>query len=134
MDSGGGHVFGKRDRPGRFIESIGGFRVVGDVTSKARQFRQRVPGRRPVPNVTRVLECAGLINDDFLGERREECLRRGRAVHEATHRDDNHDLDEESLSAEILGFVEAWRAFRRDFGFVARLVEHTVYNPQFQYA
>jgi RecB family exonuclease len=88
----------------------------------------------PVPNVTRVLEAAGLTNYHFLGALREEHLARGRAVHEATHRDDNHDLAEESVSAEILGFVEAWRRFRRDFGFVPRLVEHKVYNPQFKYA
>jgi hypothetical protein len=88
----------------------------------------------PVPNVTRVLEAAGLISYDFLGTLRDEYLERGRAVHLATHRDDNHDLAEESVSAEILGFVEAWRRFRRDFGFVPRLIEHKVYNPQFKYA
>ena len=88
----------------------------------------------PVPNVTRVLEAAGLTNYDFLGALREEYLARGRAVHEATHRDDNHDLAEESVSAEILGFVEAWRRFRRDFGFVPHLIEHKVCNPQYGYA
>jgi hypothetical protein len=87
-----------------------------------------------LPNVTRVIEAAGLTNYDFLGALREEYLARGRAVHEATHRDDNHDLAEESVSPEILGFVEAWRRFRRDFGFVPRLIEHRVCNRQYGYA
>jgi hypothetical protein len=92
-------------------------------------------GGTPVPNVTRVLSGVGLLNYDFLpGALREEYLVRGRAVHLVTHRDDNHDLIEESVSADILGYLQAWRAFRRDFGFVPHLIEHRVCNRQYGYA
>jgi hypothetical protein len=89
---------------------------------------------QPVPNVTTILEAAGLIDYSFLGARRELYLARGKAVHEATHRDDNHDLEDGSVSGEILAYVQAWRAFRADYGFVPRLIEHRVYNPQYGYA
>lgn len=88
----------------------------------------------PVPNVTRVLEAAGLIDYRFLGERREMYLERGRLVHLATERDDNHSLDEESIDTEIVGYLQAWRAFRRDYGFVPRLIEHRICNEQYRYA
>jgi hypothetical protein len=87
-----------------------------------------------LPGVTAVLESAGLIDYRFLGDRREQYLERGRAVHIATHYDDNHDLAEESLSAEILPYLEAWRSFRQDYGFVPQLIEHRVCNPQYGYA
>ena len=87
-----------------------------------------------VPNVTRVLEAAGLIDYRFLGERRELYLARGRAVHEATCRHDDHSLAEETLSDEILGYVEAWRAFRRDFAFVPELIEHRIWSSRYGFA
>jgi hypothetical protein len=88
-----------------------------------------------LPNVTRVLEAAGLIDYGFLNAQdRARYLERGRRVHQATHDDDNHSLAEESLSEDLLGYVEAWRAFRRDYGFVPRLIEHRVCNRQYGYA
>jgi hypothetical protein len=88
-----------------------------------------------LPGVTGVLEAAGLLDYGFLNaEDRARCLERGWAVHVATERDDNHVLDEGSLGAEILGYVEAWRTFRRDYGFVPRLIEHRVFHPHFKYA
>jgi hypothetical protein len=87
-----------------------------------------------LPNVTRVLEGAGLIDYGFLGERRELYLTRGHAVHLSTRYDDEGDLAEGSVSDEICSYLQAWRAFRRDYGFVPRLIEHRVYNPQFNYA
>jgi hypothetical protein len=88
----------------------------------------------PVPNVTRVLEAAGLIDYSFLGDRRDQYLERGRAVHAATRYDDDHAFAEDSVSAEILAYVTAWRAFRREYGFVPHLIEHRVSNPEHAYA
>jgi hypothetical protein len=87
-----------------------------------------------LPNVTRVLESAGLLNYDFLGERREFYLARGQAVHRATGDDDEGNLAEGSVSPAIRGYVEAWRAFRRDYGFQPQLIEHRVYNLRHGYA
>src|SRR5215831_2246736 len=86
-----------------------------------------------VPGVTSILEGAGLIDYSFLGDRRELYLERGRKVHKATHEDDDQDLSE-GWSDEILGYLEGWRAFRCDFGFVPRLIEHRVCSPAHGYA
>lgn len=88
----------------------------------------------PLPNVTRVLEAAALIDYGFLGHRREQYLARGRAVHRTTHQFDNHTLTEEGINAEIFGYLEAWRAFRRNYGFVPYLIEHRVFNRHQLYA
>jgi hypothetical protein len=88
----------------------------------------------PVPNVTRILRTAGLIDYSFLdGEHRERCLALGRAVHEATQCDDQGFLTEVSISADVVNYLEAWRAFRRDFRFEPDLIEHTVYHQQLHY-
>ena len=88
-----------------------------------------------LPSVTRILAYGGLISYDFLSaEHREACLERGRRVHALTQLDDEGRLDEESDDAEILGYVEAWRSFKRDYGFTPRLIEHRVFHPQFKYA
>jgi len=86
-----------------------------------------------VPSVTQILEGAGLIDYSFLGARREIYLARGRAVHAATHEDDDGALAGD-WSDEVLGYLEGWRAFRRDFGFVPRLIERRVCNPLYGYA
>lgn len=87
-----------------------------------------------LPSVTTVLAVAGLLDYGFLGERREEYLERGRAVHLATQRDDEGGMAEESFNAEIAGYLEAWRGFKRDYGFAPRLIERRVFHPQLQYA
>jgi hypothetical protein len=87
-----------------------------------------------LPSVTTVLAAAGLIDYSFLGDRREQYLVRGRAVHLATQRDDEGCLVEESLDAEIPGYLQAWRSFRRDFGFIPQFIEHRVCNPRYGYA
>jgi hypothetical protein len=90
-------------------------------------------GRR-VPGVTSVLERVGLIDYGFLGERRDFYLTRGSAVHAACHYDDMGDLAEETVSAEILGYVNGWRKFRSDYGFVPDLIEQCVCNDVHGYA
>jgi hypothetical protein len=91
-------------------------------------------GNTLLPSVTTVLAAAGLLDYGFLGDRREAYLERGRRVHVMTQRDDEGSLAEEPPDAEILGYVEAWRSFKRDYGFAPRLIEHRVFHPQLQYA
>jgi hypothetical protein len=90
-------------------------------------------GGARIPGVTSVLESAGLIDYSFLGARREQYLERGRAVHLATQADDLG-FGAAGLSDEIRGYLEGWRAFRRDYGFMPQLIEHRVCNPVFGYA
>jgi hypothetical protein len=88
-----------------------------------------------VPNVTNVLQAAGLLDYDFLSsEQRELYLARGRAVHLAAQQHDEGSLAEESVSADTLGYLRAWRRFRRDYAFQPLLIEHRVFNPQYRYA
>jgi hypothetical protein len=88
-----------------------------------------------LPSVTAILRYGGLIDYHFLSaEHREACLKRGRAVHRSTQRDDERRLAEESLDAEVLGYLQGWRAFKRDYGFTPRLIEHRVYNLRRGYA
>jgi hypothetical protein len=88
----------------------------------------------PLPSVTTVLAVAGLLDYGFLGERREAYLARGRAVHVATQQDDEGGLAEETLDAEITGYLRAWRAFKRDYGFTPNLIEHRVCSLRYGYA
>ena len=61
---------------------------------------------------------------------REPALERGRLAHIARHLDDEDDLDESSLSAEVLGHVKGWRAFRAETGFTPILSEQRLYIPR----
>lgn len=91
-------------------------------------------GGEYIPGVTRILEATGMINYDFLGDRREFYLERGRQVHRATEQDDHGRLDPADWSDSILGYVEGWRAFRRDFGFYPNRIEQRVCNRLIHYA
>ena len=87
-----------------------------------------------VPNVTAVLEGAGLIDYGFLGARCQLYLARGQAVHRATADDDHGILAEDSMPPEIVEYLEAWRAFKRTYCFRPMLIEHRVSNPRYGYA
>ena len=89
---------------------------------------------KAVPGVTRVLEATGLIDYNFLGAKRFYYLERGRRVHQATHADDEGRLDESKETDQILGYVDAWRQFRRDYGFVPNRIEQRVCHRRLGYA
>lgn len=59
---------------------------------------------------------------------------RGRAVHKACELDDMDDLDESSVAPELLGYVEAWRAFRRQMIVEILDVERPLYHGVFRFA
>ena len=83
------------------------------------------------PSVTQTLETAGIIQpytgDPWYGER-------GTAVHAATWLDDQGILDEETLDPQIVGFVEAWRKYRRESGFAPIGGETPMCHPLHRYA
>lgn len=58
----------------------------------------------------------------------------GDAVHYATELDDQGDLDDESLPSEIVGYVNAWRQFKSDTGWVTQASEVRVCSKKFLYA
>jgi hypothetical protein len=58
---------------------------------------------------------------------------RGKRVHTACEYDDDHALDEASV-ADLMGYVQAWRAFKHDCQFVSIEVERRLFHPQLGYA
>ena len=66
---------------------------------------------REYPGVTTVIRDAGLMgyipNDDWYSER-------GTAVHLATALYDRNDLDESTVDPQIVGYLNAWKLYRRD--------------------
>lgn len=89
-----------------------------------------------LPSVTRVLASVGLIDYSHIPpETRRMALERGRAVHEAIALDLEGDLDEESV-ADIMGYIEASRAARRELGLDRAIDawELRRHHPTFGYA
>lgn len=58
----------------------------------------------------------------------------GTAVHAACDLDDQGILDESSITSEMMAYVDAWRAFKREFGIVLDLNETTLFNQTHWYA
>lgn len=81
--------------------------------------------------VTEILQRAGLINGSgFFDEASRD---RGSAVHLALEYDDQNDLDEASIAPEYVGYVQAYRRFKVETGFIPELIEHEVKYPRENY-
>lgn len=94
----------------------------------------RWQGRR-VPGVTTIIR--GALGDPFervAANVLEHARQRGQAVHKACELDDAGDLDESTVDARIVPYVEAWRAFRREFKFEVLCAERPLYSPTYGYA
>lgn len=63
-----------------------------------------------VPGVTEILQSTGIIETEFFTE---EGRKRGTYVHLAAQYEDEGDLDEASIDPAILGYLEAYRAWKR---------------------
>lgn len=86
---------------------------------------------RILPSVTEILKGAGVVNDRWWTEAGRW---RGSQVHAACWYDDQNDLDESSLDPVLRGYVDAYRQFRSDTGFVATDIESPIYNDLLGYA
>jgi len=84
-----------------------------------------------VPGVTGTLSDAGLIDGSEWFT--EFSRNRGSMIHLATALYDRGELDMTSVDDRIVGYVNAWIAFRRDSRFEPVLIEHVVAhdNPRF---
>lgn len=94
----------------------------------------RVNGLR-VPGVTAVLSAVGLI--DFGGISNgvlDDARARGLAAHAAVQFDCEGQLDESSIGADLLGYVDAARQWRLDVRFEPVGLEYRVYHPTYKYA
>lgn len=88
-----------------------------------------------VPNVTMILEHAGI--SDFSGVPRDilqAAKERGTRVHHAVALHDLGLLDEGSVAPDELGYLDAWKRFRREQRYRPKLTEWRVYHTLHQYA
>ena len=86
-----------------------------------------------IPHVTKVtdeLSSYAGVPADVLRRKAEI----GDAVHFATELEDADDLDFDSLPAEIRGYLDAWRKFKRDTDFVPSVSEQRVHSPLYRFA
>lgn len=58
---------------------------------------------------------------------------RGTAVHKATELHDLGTLAEDSIDEHVRPYLDAWKGFCHDTGFVPTLIEHRVHHPGFGY-
>ncbi len=70
--------------------------------------------------VTTILKAEGIIDTRFYDDWSRD---RGSMVHLATAYDDRNELDEENLDPVIRPYLEAWRKFRKESGFVPEKIE-----------
>jgi hypothetical protein len=90
-------------------------------------------GDAPVPGVTSVLTPLidfSMVPKDVLARAQQL----GTAVHRMTELHDMNDLDEDSLSDELLPYLTAWRRFRAETGFEPELIEQRFFHPVLRYA
>ncbi|MGH8677370.1 MAG: hypothetical protein ACREUQ_03335 [Burkholderiales bacterium] len=89
-------------------------------------------GDRVLPHVTEVLKEAGLVkvwNEDDQAARD-----RGASVHLACAYFDEGDLDWESVPSEHDGYIEAWRKFQQESGFLVQQIEKPVCDETYGWA
>lgn len=82
-------------------------------------------------STTGILKAEGFIDTRFYTE---EARLRGSYVHLARHLDDMNDLDEDTVADEIFPYLEAWRKFRRESGFIIEQSEVPMMSSVYQFA
>ena len=87
---------------------------------------------KPMPSVSRIL--APLVDFCYVPrETLEYASQRGTAVHKATELWDRGTLDCDTIDAVVAPYLSAWLKFRKDTGFVPRLIERRVHHADYGY-
>ncbi|EIF30923.1 hypothetical protein BCh11DRAFT_06435 [Burkholderia sp. Ch1-1] len=90
-------------------------------------------GAQRVPGVTATL--APLVDFSMVPKAvLERAQQLGTAVHRMVELDNRKDLDEDSVSDELLPFLTAYRRFRAETGFVPELIEQRFHHPVLRFA
>lgn len=88
-----------------------------------------------VPSVTQILEDTGIVDFSFIPrETREMALHRGSMVHLACQLYDERDLADGSVDQAIVPYLNAWKRFLVESGFVIEEIEQRGFNERFRYA
>jgi hypothetical protein len=90
----------------------------------------RVDGET-ILSVTQILKACGIIDDTWYTK---ESAQRGQAVHLATQLFDESDLDWDSVSPEITGYLDAYRKFRQEVIFEVDMIEQPIYSATYRFA
>jgi hypothetical protein len=86
-----------------------------------------------VPSVTQILSDVGIVDYSQIPDGiRVMALERGRQVHLITQFFDENDLGR--FDPKLAGYLDAWKRFREETGFVPELIEHQVYNEVWDFA
>ena len=85
----------------------------------------------PLPSVTGILKAEGFIDTAFFDDWSRD---RGSMVHLATAYDDAGELDEDTIDPAIAPYIEAWRKFRRESGFVTEASEVSLRSTLYRFA
>lgn len=88
----------------------------------------QIPGTTDVLKEMRIVDYS-FINQDTL----QRAAKFGTAAHRATELSDQGVLDLESLSPPLVPYLEAWKKFREDFGFMPELIEYRSFHPLHKY-
>jgi hypothetical protein len=82
-------------------------------------------------SVTGILKSEGFIDTRFYDEWSRD---RGSGVHLATAYDDQGELDEETVDPEIDPYLEGWRKFKAESGFIPQQIETPMMSTVYRYA
>lgn len=82
-------------------------------------------------SVTSILKDEGFIDSSFFTEYGRQ---RGSFVHLARHLDDTGELDMDTVDDVILPYLEAWRRFKRESGFIVEQSEVPMAQSSYLYA
>jgi hypothetical protein len=77
-------------------------------------------GSRELPSVTTILKMAGLLNPQHYTDFARE---RGALAHRALEWFDQGDLDESTLDDRLVPYLDAWKRFKAEAGFVVSAIE-----------
>ncbi|MEO2054703.1 MAG: hypothetical protein ABGX83_05330 [Nitrospira sp.] len=84
----------------------------------------RVDGIRK-PSVSAILQSTGIVDTTFFTE---YGATRGTFAHKATELHDLGDLNEDDLDKTLLPYLEAWKRYRAESGFVPSMIEKKLYS------
>ncbi len=85
----------------------------------------RLDGKQ-IDGLTSTIQEAGLMGN--YGS--EWHMDRGMKIHLATELWDRRTLDESTVDPQIQGYLESWKQFRKDQGYIPTHIEYPIYHPE----
>jgi hypothetical protein len=88
-----------------------------------------------LPSVTHILQKTGFYDFDMVKpEIIEAAADFGKCAHKGAELYDLNDLDERALARPLKPYLESWKRFREDTGFIPIEIEKPVYSKKYRYA